>query len=94
MIDAAERFVALRPGAVVILARDVEVIRPTPPAAPHEGVSAYDAAILDALTENPLSPKRLARASGRRFNSYFRERLGKLVDVGLARRTRRGYARP
>jgi hypothetical protein len=95
LLEAAEQYVRLRPGALVIVTRgEVEIVRQSPPAAPLEGVSAYDAAILTALTDNALSPKRVARTAGHRFNSYFRERLGKLVDANLVRRTRRGYQRP
>lgn len=94
VLDAAEQYVGLQCNALVIVARgDLEIIRPTPPASP-QGVSDYDAAIRSATTDNALSPKQLAQRAGHRFNSYFRERLGKLVDANLIRRTRRGYAWP
>lgn len=95
LLDAAERFVGFRRDAFVIVAAGpMDVIVAGTPAAPPEGVSDYDAAILGALTDVPQSSRRLARAAGRRFNSYFRERLSRLVDEGRIRRTARGLSRP
>ena len=94
LLAAAEAFVAVRADAVVVVTTGrVEVVRRRAAAGPApEGVSEYDAAILAALTDTPMSSRRLARAAGRRHNSYFRERLSRLVEAGLIRRTRRGYS--
>lgn len=99
LLDAAERFVGIRRDAVVIVAHGmVEVVRPHPggrPAAAEPGeVSSSELAILRTLTDTPQSARRLARLAGRRHNSYFRSQLGRLVDDGRIRRTRRGYVRP
>ena len=95
LLDAAAAYVRVAADAVVLVTRGpVEVIRSGPPAAPAEGVSVYDASLLAALTDNAMSARRLARTAGRRFNSYFRERLSRLVEEGRIRRTRRGFARP
>jgi hypothetical protein len=94
LLLAAQQFILVRPNALVVVADDgAETVRAATPTAPAEGL-AYDNAILGTITDNPMSPQRLARAAGHRFNSYFRERLGKLVDAKLVRRTRRGYVRP
>ncbi len=95
LIEAATRYVNARPDALVILTTGaVEIVRQSPTASPPENVSVYDSRIVAALSDNALSPKRLARAAGLRFNSWFRARLGRLVDDGLARRVSRGYLRP
>ena len=96
LLEAAERFVNVRRDAVVIVASgQVEVVRPADAAGPPpEGLSEYDAAILAALTATPMSSRRLARAAGRTFNSYFRERLSRLMDEGRVRRSRHGYSQP
>ncbi len=95
LLDAAERFVGFHRNAAVIVAeRALDVVVSGPPAAPAEAASAYDAAILAALTDIPVSARRLARAAGRTYNSYFRERLSAIVESGIVRRTRRGYSRP
>ena len=95
VLDAAERFVAAHRDAVVIVATGrVEVVRRGSRRPDAEGVSAYDAAILAALTDTPMSSRRLARAAGHNFNSYFRERLSRLMDAGLIHRARRGYSSP
>ena len=95
LLDAAERFIRVRHDAVVVVATGrVDVLRSGPAAAPPEDASAYDAAILAALTGEPQTSRRLARAAGHNFNSWFRERLSRLVEANRVRRTRRGYSRP
>jgi hypothetical protein len=83
---------------IVIKGGRVEVIhpphRPARPAQIPEGMSAYDAAILRALTDNPMTVQRLARTAGHRHNSYLRERLAALVEQGYIRHTCHGYAKP
>ena len=94
LLVAAQQYVNVRRDAVVIVASgQVEVVRRAAAGPAPEGVSAYDAAILAALTDTPMSSRRLARAAGHNFNSYFRERLSRLVDEGRVRRMRRGYFR-
>jgi hypothetical protein len=57
-------------------------------------MSDYDAAIIRALTEWPVSAQRLAARAEHRHNSYFRTRLAALVEAGHIRYTRRGYRQP
>ncbi len=95
VVAAAEALVAVRRDAVVIVAAGpMDVICASPSAAPAEEADGYAASILSALTDTPMSARRLARAAGRTYNSYFRERLAELVETGRVRRTRRGYSRP
>lgn len=99
LIDAAERFVALRRDSAVIVARgDLDTVRPGRPARPPlpgpGQVSGYDLAIIRSLTDIPQSSRRIARLTGRTWNSYLRAQLGRLVDAGFVRRTSRGYRRP
>lgn len=95
LLDAADRYVALHRNAAVIVAQNaVDVVVSGTPAAPAEGVSDYDQAILDALRSEPQTARRLARRAGRTFNGYFRQRVSRLVDEGRIRRTARGLSRP
>jgi hypothetical protein len=84
-----------QPLVVIIMAGgEVAVMRPGPPPELPPGLRDYDRTILEALTERPASAQQLARRSGHRFNSYFRQRLAILKDAGCLRHTRRGYTRP
>ncbi len=95
LINAAERYCSFFRNAAVIVAENaVDVVVSGTPAAPAEGVSAFEQAILAAMTDIPVSSRRLAARAGRTYNSYFRERLAELVEAGRVRRTRRGYSRP
>ena len=56
LLVAAQQYVNVRRTAVVFVAdAGAEIIRSAPAAAPPEGVSEYDAAILAALTDTPMS---------------------------------------
>jgi hypothetical protein len=77
-------------GQLVTVRREPPVIRPGQVA----GLRPYDAAIVRALTDQPVSSQRLAARAGHRFNSHFRGRLSALVESGHVRRTRRGYLLP
>jgi hypothetical protein len=100
LLDAAARLLdAPAEELTIIVARgQVEIVYPEPAPLPPgqlpEGLGAYDAAIIGALTSNPVTATKLARLSGHRPNSYYRERLAALVERGFIRRVRRGYCRP
>jgi hypothetical protein len=100
LLEAAERLTGTAQDelAVLVVRGIVEIVRavapPVRPGAPPADMSAYDAAIYNAAGDNPMSSRRLAARAGHRDNSYFRERLARLVDAGHIRYTRRGYVRP
>lgn len=50
--------------------------------------------ILAVLTEEPQQSRRLARLSGHSYSGRFRINLARLVGLGFARRTTRGYCKP
>jgi hypothetical protein len=83
-----------QPLTILIITGKVVAVQPGPQPEPPPGLRAYDRAILGALATRPLSAPQLARRSGRRFNSYFRQHLANLVEAGYVHRTHRGYARP
>jgi hypothetical protein len=74
------------------LARQLVEALAAPGALP--GLSPTERAIVQALTDSPVSSRRLARAAGRRWNSHFRAALARLVEGGQVRHTPRGYRRP
>ncbi len=98
LLAAAEAFVRIRRGAVVVADRGAQVLRAAPggrPAEPEPGeLRGYEIAIVRALTDTPVSSHRLARLAGHRHNSCFRGQLALLVEAGRVRRTRRGYSWP
>lgn len=97
LIEAAAQLTDAAAGelVVIVVRGSVEIVRPEAlPIQPAVGLSAYDAAIVEAAGDRPMSAKRLAHAAGHRHNSYFRKRLARLVESGLLRATRRGYSRP
>ena len=60
---------------------------------PPPNLTPGQLAILNALTHEPQSSRRVARLARRTWNSAFRQQLRDLVSAGLARRTARGYSR-
>ncbi len=96
LLAAAAAVLGVAADAVILVAGAVEIVRPEPqpvrPGRLPEGMSAYDAAILGALADRPLSAQQIAHRSGHRHNSYFRGRLAALVEAGHVRQTRRGYS--
>ena len=98
LLDAASQIAGNGPGELFVIVGKgtVEIVRPAPPIAGQvpEGMNPYDARILAAITDSPASASRLAHRAGHRHNSYFRQRLARLVEAGFVRHTRRGYARP
>ncbi|HWG41528.1 MAG TPA: hypothetical protein VN688_01995 [Gemmataceae bacterium] len=99
ILDAAARLLDAGPEelAVLIVRGSIEMVRPVPTIAQAgplpADMSEYDAAILRAVGDRPLSSQQLARRAGHRHNSYFRRRLAALVEGGQIRHTRRGYTR-
>lgn len=49
--------------------------------------------ILRALTDEPQTAPAVASRAGHSYSGWFRQNLGDLVELGLARRTRHGYQR-
>jgi hypothetical protein len=96
ILDLADQLLPGRGELSVTIARgDVVTLRARPAApASVEGLSPYDAAIVAALTDFPVSTGRLAARSGHPSNSYFRTRLALLVESGRVRHSRRGYRLP
>ena len=61
---------------------------------PPPNLSPGQQAILAAISDEPQTSRRLARAAGRTLNSTFMEALRGMVAAGLIRKTARGYSRP
>jgi len=97
LVELAAQLLNTTVGRITVIVSDgtVQIVHPEPVPLPPgqlpEGMSEYDAAIIQAVTSSPVSAPRLARLSGHPYNAWFRKRLARLVEDGYIRRTRRGY---
>lgn len=61
---------------------------------PLVGLSAYDRAIVEAATTEPVPRKKLAKLAGKKYIPYFHEHIRSLVERGILREDHRGVYRP
>ncbi len=88
-------------GLIVVIARG-EVTFVTDAVKPKKGkvavvpatVTGLQQQLLAALTPEPQKAEAIALACKRKCDSYLRESLARLEELGLARRSRGGYRTP
>ncbi len=102
LVEAARRYLELTEGpvfgpvTVLVASGRVAVVsgEPADTGAPDPSrLPRLQRAIYDTLAGGPLSSRSLARRVKRRFNSYFRGVLSRMVKAGLIRRVADGYVR-